>query len=213
MKWLRFFLLSLLIIIFVAFVFAGGYYYEGFYRKERKAFITGINDPEISKVNEKALLLRAFAAKKKYNQKIAFLLDMSMPSGKYRFFVFDLDKHSIIKTALVAHGSGNSGFSLDAKFSNACESGYSSLGKYKIGKKYNGRFGITYKLYGLDSTNNNAFKRNIVLHAYDCVPENETYPYPICNSRGCPMVSPGFMKQLRQIIDNNRQPILLWVFN
>lgn len=138
---------------------------------------------------------------------------MSLPSGKNRFFVYDLAKDSIVKTSVVAHGSGNSGFSITPKFSNEKESGRTALGKYRIGKSYAGRFGTAYKLYGLDSSNSNAFSRYIVLHSYSCVPEQETYPLPICNSRGCPMVSLSFLKQLENIINRSKEPVLLWIFN
>lgn len=63
-------------------------------------------------------------------------------------------------------------------------SGCTSLGKYKIGGAYQGQFGLAYKLYGLDSTNSNAYQRNVVLHAYDRVPDNEVYK-EICQSSGC----------------------------
>jgi len=215
MKWLRYILLSLLIFICAMLVVAAHYYYKGFSKKQAIDFrvVKDFDEKELSKLNEKALAIKKFATENKYNKEIVFLIDMNIPSGKNRFFVYDLSKDSILKTALVAHGSGNNGFSMNASFSNACESGYSSLGKYKVGYKYNGRFGVAYKLYGLDSSNSNAFKRNVVLHSYDCVPSQETYPYPICNSRGCAMVSPEFMKELSVMIDKNKEPILLWVFN
>lgn len=138
---------------------------------------------------------------------------MSLPSGQNRFFVYDLQNDSIITASLVAHGCGDARFSFTPKFSNKKESGCTALGKYRIGKSYTGRFGLAYKLYGLDSTNSNAFNRNIVLHSYSCVPGLETYPYPICNSRGCPMVSPFFLKSLQNIIDRSKEPVLLWIFN
>jgi hypothetical protein len=56
-------------------------------------------------------------------------------------------------------------------------------------------------------SNGNAYIRNIVLHAYECVPEKETHHIPICNSRGCPMTSPHFLKQLMPIIDSFKQPL------
>ncbi|HLK29554.1 MAG TPA: murein L,D-transpeptidase catalytic domain family protein [Puia sp.] len=215
MKQLRYFLLSLLALIFVVLAFAAHYYYKGFHKNHSTdfAFSNYSDEAEMAKINEKASLLKKFASEKNYNQKFIFLVDMSIPSGKNRFFVYDILKDSIIKSALVAHGSGDNRFSLHPTFSNQFESGCSSLGRYKIGNKYNGRFGPAYKLYGLDSSNSNAFRRNVVLHSYDCVPSQETYPYPICNSRGCAMVSPEFMKELQKIIDANEQPILLWMFN
>ena len=215
MKWLRYVGLLFLTVICAMLVMAGHYYYKGFNKAHSASFksSTHIDEAELNKITDKALLLKKFAIEQNYNQTICFLADMSISSGKNRFFVYDISKDSIIASALVAHGSGDNGFSLYPKFSNKCESGCSSLGKYKIGQRYNGKFGTAYKLYGLDSSNSNAFKRNVVLHSYDCVPSQETYPYPICNSRGCAMVSPEFMKQLQVIINGNRQPILLWIFN
>jgi hypothetical protein len=215
MKWLRYFLLSLLATVSVALALASHYYYKGFYKTRSSHFnsVNHLDEEEVSKINQKAIELKKFALVKSFSKKYIFLADMSLPSGKSRFFVYDILKDSITKTSLVAHGSGNHGFSLTPKFSNQKESGCTSLGKYKIGKSYPGRFGIAYKLYGLDSSNSNAFKRNIVLHSYMCVPEQETYPYPICNSLGCPMVAPAFLKQLETIIDKSKQPILLWIFN
>ena len=43
----------------------------------------------------------------KYNTKIAFFVDMRIPSGKNRFFVYDLVNNKIIDQGLVAHGSGS----------------------------------------------------------------------------------------------------------
>jgi hypothetical protein len=137
---------------------------------------------------------------------------MSIESGHNRFFVYDIKNDSILLSGLVAHGSCDDGFLSEASFSNTVNSGCSSLGKFKIGNPYKGNFGIAYKLYGLDSTNNNAFKRFVVLHSYECVPEEETYPIPICNSRGCPMISPGFMEQLKPIINAAEKPVLLWIY-
>jgi hypothetical protein len=137
---------------------------------------------------------------------------MKIASGKERFFVYDLDRDSILIAGLVAHGSCDNGFQADPVFSNTVNSGCSSIGKFKIGKSYNGRFGLAYKLYGLDSSNSNAYERTIVLHSYKCVPGQETYPLPICNSRGCPMVAPGFLEKLKAYLDNSEKPVLMWIY-
>jgi L,D-transpeptidase-like protein len=214
MRWLRFILIPILFIIFIAVVIAAHYYYNGF-SDSATANNTAkhISASEISKLNEKALLLKAFACQKKCDQKIIFLLDMSLPSGKNRFFVYDTEKDSVIIAGLVAHGHGNNEFSYYPIFSNKSASSCTALGKYKIGGKYKGNFGIAYKLYGLDSSNNNAFARNIVLHSHDCVPLGETFPYPICNSSGCAMVSPEFLKEIEPLLDTRKKPVLLWIFN
>jgi hypothetical protein len=215
MKWLRYISLSFLILICAVLSIAAHYYYKGFYGYKNVEFKseTFAGEPEAARIKEKAESLKKFASNKGYNQKFIFLADMSMPSGRNRFFVYDLSKDSVILSSLVAHGAGKKFFSLLPVFSNQKESGCTSLGRYKIGESYAGRFGRAYKLYGLDSSNSNAFSRNIVLHSYYCVPEKETFPYPICNSLGCAMVSPAFLKQLQLIIDKNTKSILLWIFD
>ena len=98
-------------------------------------------------------------------------------------------------------------------FSNTPGCGCTSIGKYKVSYRYKGRFGAAFKLRGLDITNNNAFNRAIVLHAYDCVPDIETYPAAICNSLGCPMVSYKYLREITSIIVASDKPLLLWVFS
>lgn len=168
---------------------------------------------EFNRLKSKGTFLKQFAVDHQYNSSQCFLVDMSLSSGKNRFFVYDMNKDSVLVEGLVAHGSCDNGFQISPGFSNTMNSGCSSLGKYEIGNSYNGKFGLAYKLYGLDSLNSHAFQRNIVLHSYDCVPEQETDPLPICNSRGCPMVSPGFLNRLKLYINKSERPILLWIFH
>jgi hypothetical protein len=131
----------------------------------------------------------------KYNKDVAFFIDMKIASGKNRFFVYDLKENKIIDKGIVAHGSGSeTGIQGKLKFSNVQNSLSTSLGSYYIGNYYNGKFGKAYKLYGLDQTNNNAFKRDIVFHYYYDVPYNEKDGY-ICNSYGCPMVNKNTLKE------------------
>jgi len=112
----------------------------------------------------------------------------------------------------VAHGSGSeTGIPGKLAFSNVKNSNSSSLGKYAVGGCYTGRFGKSYKLYGLDKTNNNAFDRNIVLHKYFNIPFEEQ-AYPICNSLGCPMVNEKFFSVIEKLIDNSNKKIILVMY-
>ena len=146
-----------------------------------------------------------------YNEDLCFMIDMSIPSGRNRFFIYDLKKQVVIQSSLVTHGRCNKTWLTGRSYSNDIGSGCTSLGKYRIGKAYHGRFGLAYKLYGLETTNNNAYNRCIVLHSHECVPEKEIDPYPICQSDGCPTVSPLFLKKLQMIIDSSKKPVLLWI--
>src|SRR5690348_7158782 len=53
-----------------------------------------------------------------FNSRYCFLLDMRLPSGSNRFFVYNLDKDSIEIAGLVAHGSGIGNNSDTPTFSN-----------------------------------------------------------------------------------------------
>jgi hypothetical protein len=170
------------------------------------------DEKQLQVLKEYAAKAKIFTAQNGYNTKLCFLLNMALPSGQKRFFVYNMVENKVVYAGLVAHGSCNYEFLTDAKFSNRPGCGCSAKGKYKIGYKYTGRFGAAYKLYGLDSTNSNAYDRFIVLHSYYMVPDKETAPFPICNSLGCAMVSKAFLAQLEPLLDASTKPVLLWMF-
>lgn len=148
----------------------------------------------------------------KYNSKIAFFVDMRIPSGKNRFFVYDLVNNKILDQGLVAHGCGSeTGVKGSLKFSNEPNSNCTSLGRYSIGKNYQGIFGKAYRLTGLDETNSKALERAIVLHYYSAVPYEEQDHY-ISRSHGCPMVNEQFFKRIEKIIDTSKSNILLNIY-
>ena len=147
-----------------------------------------------------------------YSTEYCFLVDMGIRSGKNRFFVYDMMRNTVALSGLVAHGSCNAQFLEQPIFSNTPNCGCTSLGKYKVGTSYPGKFGKSYRLYGLEASNSNAYKRAIVLHGFDPVPDQEIYPRVLCNSFGCPMVSRSFFNKLSGIIDRSEKPILLWVY-
>lgn len=171
------------------------------------------NYETIQRLKQKALLAKGFVREHDYNTTHCFLLDMRLPSGRNRFFVYNLTKDSVEIAGLVTHGSGSENGTEDLAFSNIKNSNCTSIGKYKIGNSYTGSFGLAYKLYGLDKTNSNAFDRFVVLHSHACVPNDEISPLPICVSLGCPTVSPPFLDRLKTYLDNSQQPVLLWVYH
>lgn len=170
-----------------------------------------LGNTTFEKLKKKSTEAASFVKNNGYNESVCFFIDMSLPSGQNRFFVYDIANDSIQRSGLVTHGRCNQLWLEGRKYSNVPGCGCTSLGKYKIGYSYNGTFGLAYKLYGLDKTNNNAFKRYVVLHAHECVPKSEVED-DICQSDGCPTVSPRFLKELKPVISGSSKPILLWVF-
>ena len=153
-----------------------------------------------------------YAIQNDLSTEYCFLVDMSLPSGRNRIFIYDLKKNSVIHAGLVSHGSCNETFLARPRFSNATNSGCSSLGKYKVGEFYRGKYGKSFRLHGLDDCNSNAYKRAVVIHGYDCVPDQEIYPRVLCNSFGCVMVSYNFFDKISRIIGKTDKPIVLWIY-
>jgi hypothetical protein len=164
------------------------------------------------RLKQKADDIAVYAAVHDYNDSYCFMVDMKIESGKKRFFVYNLKKDSIELSGLVTHGGGKNNSGNDIQFSNVPNSLCSSLGKYKIGGSYTGKFGLAFKLYGLDASNSKAFDRFVVLHSHSCVPNEETAPFPICESWGCPTVALAFLTQLKTYIDKSGKPILLNIY-
>ncbi|HEY6503443.1 MAG TPA: murein L,D-transpeptidase catalytic domain family protein [Chitinophagaceae bacterium] len=169
------------------------------------------SDHTMKKLRLKTKDAAAFIKQNNYNNNICFLVDMNLPSGQNRFFVYDLNRDTLQNAGLVTHGRCNENWLEGRKYGNTVGCGCTSLGKYKIGYSYNGKFGLAFKLHGLEKTNDKAFARFVVLHAHDCVPGTEI-DSDICQSDGCPTVAPGFLQQLKPIINESKKPVLLWIY-
>jgi hypothetical protein len=161
----------------------------------------------------------AFCKEKNYNTDFCILIDMKIHSGKYRMFVWNFNNQKIERKALCAHGCGkgnNRSTGANPVFSNAEGSLLTSLGKYKTGARSYSQYGIHthYKMYGLENTNNNAFKRLIVLHSHTPVPETEIYPnhLPMGWSFGCPVTDNATMTYLDEKLKTGKKPVLLWIY-
>jgi hypothetical protein len=170
------------------------------------------SNSNIEKLEQKAALAKLYVKRKAYNENICFLIDMSLASGQKRFFIYDFKTDSIKSAGLVAHGNCFEYWMEGRRYSNVVGSGCTSLGKYKIGNSYTGKFGYSYKLHGLDSSNNNALERTVVLHGHSCIPETEVTD-EICQSNGCPTVAPDFLNQLKLVINQSKKPVLLWIYD
>ena len=92
------------------------------------------------------------------------IVDYSLPIDRPRFFVYDSRARTVLYSTYVGHSS-YSGEDIPTKFSNVPQSKKTSLGLYRVGVEYRGKFGRSKKLHGLSASNSNAFKRGIVIHS------------------------------------------------
>lgn len=132
------------------------------------------------------------------NQKVISVIDYGMSSKKKRFFVIDL-KSGNVWALHVAHGKGSDsnhdGFA--EKFSNVSGSNASSLGFFRTGETYDGKYKYSLRLDGLSSTNSQARVRAIVVHGASYVQDKEVVQG---RSLGCPAVSFANSTKLVDII-------------
>jgi hypothetical protein len=175
---------------------------------------------DTNRTKQKAQQAFIFCKQKGYNSNYCILIDMSLPSGVKRFMVWDFHKNAILISGLVSHGCGiypwSGVWSKDKPtFSNVPNSHCSSLGKYQLGERASSAWGIHVKYYlkGLENTNSNAYLRDVVLHSWEQVPDNEAYPNGTPEDWGCPAVSNKTMKTVDVLISRQKRPLLLWVYN
>ncbi len=104
-----------------------------------------------------------------HNERLISIVDFDLPSTEERMFVIDLKKQKLVKKLLVAHGQ-KSGDKYATSFSNTPKSHQSSLGFYKTAETYDGKYGYSLRLDGLEkSINCKARERAIVVHGADYV--------------------------------------------
>lgn len=115
------------------------------------------------------------------------IVDFSAGSSEARFHVVHLPSGHV-ESHRVAHGSGSdprhTGF-LD-HFSNRPGSEATSNGAYTTAETYQGKYGLSMKVNGLDWSNNNAMARAIVIHnAWYAEPEMIDVHGKLGRSQGC----------------------------
>ena len=113
--------------------------------------------------------------------------DFSRPSSEERFHLVDL-QNGTVQSHLVCHGRGSdpahSGYL--ERFSNDFGSYATSNGTYTTGDYYQGKYGLSLRVRGLDWSNNNAEARAIVIHnAWYAEPEMIQEHGQLGRSEGC----------------------------
>lgn len=159
----------------------------------------------------------AYCEKEGMNTDYYFLIDLSLHSGKPRFFIYDFAKAAVIDQNLVTHGAcdvePNPTKWDKAKFSDEPDSHCSAKGKYRIGQRDYSSWGIhvKYWLHGLEASNRSAKDRVIVLHSWSAVKDGDIYPSYSPLSWGCPAVSDAFMRKLDARLKQSKKPVLMWI--
>lgn len=144
------------------------------------------------RVLEIAARERDRAGNKLWRSDIVGVADYARPSTLPRLHFANLE-NGTLRSFYVAHGRGSdpehSGFL--HSFSNAPGSEATSRGAYLTAEWYNGKYGTSIRLMGLDQDNSNALDRAIVMHpAWYADPAMIAKQGKLGRSEGCFAMSP-----------------------
>ena len=139
------------------------------------------------------------------NPGVLIIIDYSKPSNEERFYVLDLDKKKLVYSTRVAH-SKNSGLEIPLEFSDDPNSYQSSLGFFVTLGEYNGAYGYSLRLKGLEENiNANAEDRAIVIHGGDIVEDEYIKKFGFAGrSLGCPVLPNSLTREIIDFIKHGR---------
>ena len=139
------------------------------------------------------------------NPGVLVIIDYSKPSNEERFYVLDLNKKKLVYSTRVAH-SKNSGLEIPLEFSDDPNSYQSSLGFFLTLGEYNGAYGYSLRLKGLEENiNANAESRAIVIHGGDIVDDEYIKKFGFAGrSLGCPVLPAALTKEIVNYIKHGR---------
>lgn len=164
-----------------------------------------------SRVAERAEELLHFCKERDYNCHVALFVDLSRHSGRRRFVVWDFERRSPLLVAPVSHGSGSPQShvrSAYARLSNEDGSHLSSVGRALVAERYEGRYGVAYRLDGLDDSNSNLRPRCVVLHGWEHTTSYPIYPRATVGSWGCPVLSRPMMRRVDEILRRESRVVM-----
>ena len=139
------------------------------------------------------------------NPGVLIIIDYTKPSNEERFYVLDLNNKKLVYSTRVAH-SKNSGLEIPLEFSDDPNSYQSSLGCFVTLGEYNGAYGYSLRLKGLEENiNANAEDRAIVIHGGDIVEDEYIKKFGFAGrSLGCPVLPHSITKEIIDFIKHGR---------
>lgn len=127
-----------------------------------------------------------------WRKDVVGIADFGLPSAEARLHFVDLEGGTL-RSLLVAHGRGSDpehdGWL--KSFSNDIGSEATSRGAYVTGPWYDGKYGMSVRVTGIDPDNSNAYDRAIVMHpAWYAAPDMLAKWGKLGRSEGCFAMAP-----------------------
>ena len=118
-------------------------------------------------------------------------IDLDKPIFLPRLYLINVETKRVEKKTFV-FTSYKSGLIYSTKFSNTPKTNLTSTGAFIINEQYQGKYGYSTRIQGLENHNNNASNRAIVLHPW-C-----GFPYTL----GCYSTFESTLKKIIPLIEN-----------
>lgn len=158
-----------------------------------RAFAQAALDPRSRRILEIAQREVERAGPMLARHDVVGVLDFGIHSATQRFHFADLYSGTV-RSFRVAHGSGSDteGDGWLKRFSNVPGSDATSRGAYVTWEVYNGKYGPSVRLGGLDPENSRVLDRAVVMHPADYCTEAHVQQYGrLGRSNGCFAMSPA----------------------
>lgn len=173
------------------------------------------DDSRYDSMTERAERAQKVAHRMGLSDRYCIFVDFSLPSGTPRMFVWSFDEGRVIASTYVMHGPGMG--STDAKpvFSNKPGSNCSSLGRFAVTHEHGNRNKTGYFVRGLDTDNQSARSRALMVHRAKWVDINCWRQYIPLNPRccmGCFTTSSRGMDYIGRLMEQEPKQILLWSY-
>ena len=200
-----------LLILLIVLAVCGGYWAWKYY-----GLPEWLDDKERKTIEECAEKALKFARRHNMNEHYALFVDYSIPSGTPRLFVWDFHQKKIIASTYVMHGSGGGSTAEHPRFSNRPGSNCSALGRFLVTKEHGNVNKNGFRLKGMDTDNQTAYARGLLIHSSFWVDSNCWMKYIPLRGKscsGCVTVSSRGMNYLGKLINKEKKPLLLWSFS
>lgn len=198
------------VLLAVLFLFVYGAYH--YYVNELPARPDNRN---YSGLEERAQAAERFVKRHGMNEDYCLFVDYGIPSGTPRLFVWSFKENAVVARTYAMHGPGKGSTAEKPVFSNMPGSQCSSLGRFAVTKKHGEKLKRSFKLQGLDTDNQTAWARGLMIHRSSWVDKNihKTYiPLHAKSCEGCVTVSSNGMDYLEKLINSQKKELLLWSF-
>lgn len=177
-------------------------------------FIPAMPDrAEYESLKARAAVAHGFAKERNMSTRYALFVDYGVPSGTPRLYVWDFMQNKIVARTYVMHGPGMGSTAKKPVFSNKPGSNCSSLGRFLITKEHGKTNKTGFRLRGLDTDNQTAYRRGLLIHKSIYLDSHAWMNYIPLNGRsclGCITVTSRGMDYIGKLVQNESRPILLW---